>query len=213
MNNQIFRMVLSFILGVGCGSSGAGPKGGGGVAGQTSIGGGGAAGVMGSGGRGGAGLGSACQQVEALDRSCATDADCVAVVHTTSCCGAAVWLGLRSTEAQAFATLERTCDASYPACGCAAGPPTTDDGSIVMRGGAASASCQAGTCKTFATACGRPCEAGRSCLTCGAQDAGISVCSLRCTADTNCTEAAYPRCQSGLGSGICAPQSTACTGQ
>ena len=210
MNNQIFRMVLSFILGVGCGSSGAGPKGGGGVAGQTSIGGGGAAGVMGSGGRGGAGLGSACQQIEALDRSCVDDADCALVLHKINCCGAAVWIGVRAAELQPVAALENACDASYPFCGCASGPPTTDDGSALALGNPASVSCQGGTCKTFAPACGRPCGAGRSCLTCKAQDASVSVCSLRCSADTDCREAAYPQCQSEFGAGICAEANLAC---
>jgi hypothetical protein len=193
------------------GATATGGRGSGGAGGAAGTGGGGVAG-MGGGGRGGGGA-TACQQVGTLDRSCAKDTDCMAVVHTTNCCGAAVWLGLRSTEAQAFATLESTCDASYPACGCASGPPTTDDGSTVMRGGAVSASCQGSICKTFATACGQPCEAGRSCLTCGAQDAGVSVCSLRCSGDTSCTEAAYPRCQSGFGTGICAASNLPCAGQ
>lgn len=195
------------------GATATGGRGSGGAGGAAGKGGGGVAGQGGGGRGGGVGGGTACQQVGTLDRSCAKDGDCVAVVHTTSCCGAAVWLGLRATEAQPFATLESTCDASYPACGCASGLPTTDDGSAVMRGGAVSVSCQGGTCKTFATACGQPCEAGKSCLTCGAQDAGVSVCSLRCSADTNCTEAAYPRCQFGIGSGICATSNLACTGQ
>lgn len=208
--------------GVGPGSGGSaggsagtmatGGRGSGGAGGVAGKGGGGVAG-MGSGGRGGGGGATACQQVGTLDRSCTKDVDCVAVVHRINCCGAAVWLGLRSTEAQPFATLESTCDASYPACGCASGPPTTDDGSTVMYGGAVSASCQGGICKTFATACGQPCETGKSCLTCGAQDAGVSVCSLRCSADTSCTDSAYPRCQFGIGSGICAASNLACAGQ
>ena len=86
---------------LGCGSSlGGGPDGGGGAGGNA-----------------------ACQQIATLDHTCATDSDCVAVVHTTSCCGSASWLGLRATESQRFSTLESACDRSYPACGCAAGPP------------------------------------------------------------------------------------------
>ena len=194
------------------GGRGSGGRGGVASSGGSGVSGMGGGGRSGGGGNGGGGGNSACQQVGTLDSSCAKDTDCVAVVHTTNCCGAAVWLGLRSTEAQPFATLESSCDASYPACGCASGPPTTDDGSTVMRGGAVSASCQGGTCKTFATACGQPCEAGRSCLTCGAQDAGVSVCSLHCSADTNCTEPAYPGACSGP-SGICAASNLPCTGQ
>src|SRR5262245_56782819 len=70
---------------------------------------------------------AACQQISALDRSCTTTTDCIAVLHTTSCCGSQAWLGLRATEGQRFTMLEPACDATYPACGCAAGPPTTDD--------------------------------------------------------------------------------------
>jgi len=194
------------------GSAGAtaiGGRGSGGAGGVASLGGSGFAGI-GGGGRGGGAGSSACQQVETLDRSCAKDKDCVTVAHTTNCCGAGVWLGLRSTEAQAFATLESACDLSYPRCGCAAGAPTTDDGSAVWRESGASVSCQSGTCKTFATGCGQPCGPGRSCLTCGTGDAGVSVCSLQCSRDTSCTEAGYPTCQSGLGSGICAPANLSC---
>jgi hypothetical protein len=147
----------SLLTALGCGSTlGGGPDGGG----------------------GGAGGSTACQQIATLDQSCATDADCVAVLHTTSCCGSASWLGLRATESQRFSTLESACDRTYPACGCAAGPPTTDDGSALAFGGTAAVSCQAGVCRTFSGACGHPCEAGRSCLDCGSGTVP-SICSLR----------------------------------
>jgi hypothetical protein len=162
------------------------------------------------GGGGGTGGASACQQIAALDRTCTTDADCVAVLHTTSCCGSASWIGLHASETQRFRTLESACDATYPACGCASGEPTTDDGSTIAFGAstAAGVSCTGGVCKTFAAACGHACDTGRSCLTCGS----TSVCSLRCTADTSCTEAAYPKCMFGFGGGLCADAAQSCTG-
>ena len=167
---------------------------------------------MGGAGHGGGGGATACQQVDALDRSCTTNADCVAVAHTINCCGTGVWIGLRATEAQRFATLESACDASYPRCGCPLLAPTTDDGSTVNDADTVSVSCQGGACKTFAKACGQPCGAGRSCLTCGAPDAGVSVCSLRCTFDKDCNETAYPTCQFGSDRGICTASSLACSG-
>ena len=121
-------------------------------------------------------------------------------------------IGLRATEAQRFATLESACDASYPRCGCPLLAPTTDDGSTVNDADTVSVSCQGGACKTFAKACGQPCAAGRSCLTCGAPDAGVSVCSLRCTFDKDCKETAYPTCQFGSDRGICTASSLACSG-
>src|SRR6476659_10525183 len=78
---------------------------------------------------GGTGGSGACQAVLALDRSCATSADCVAVSHTTNCCGQEQVFGLRATEQAHFATLEAQCDPTYPACGCAAQQPFVDDGS------------------------------------------------------------------------------------
>jgi hypothetical protein len=151
---------------------------------------------------------SACQQIAALDQSCSKDADCIAVAHTTSCCGSASWMGLRTTESSRFASLESACDASYPRCGCAAGPPVTDDGSTVAFGATAAVSCQAGVCKTFSAACGQSCGSGQSCLTCGQ----VSVCSLRCTNDTACTASPYTKCTFGFSGGLCTDPGQACTG-
>src|SRR3954452_19467564 len=80
-------------------------------------------------GGGGAGGSGACQAVLALDRSCTSSADCVAVSHTTNCCGQEQVFGLRATEQARFTMLEAECDSTYPACGCAAQQPFVDDGS------------------------------------------------------------------------------------
>jgi hypothetical protein len=217
--------------GVAGSSGGAGISGVSGSSGIAGTGGGGA-GSSGHAGTGAAGTGaagtgasdggardappdaSACSLATMVDRSCSTDADCVAVTHTTSCCGSAVWMGIRSTEQQRFSTLETACDGSYPRCGCAAGPPQTDDGSIVNFGsGKAGVSCQGGICKTFSKACGHPCEAGRSCTTCMAPDAGAaSFCTLRCMNDMTCTEPGLTRCQFTFASGICVDPTKACGG-
>lgn len=186
-------------------------------------GGGAGSGGMSSGGAGGSGTGgtatvdaggaAACQEINTLDQSCLVDSDCLAVLHTTSCCGSSVWLGINKAGAQEFSTLETACDASYPRCGCASGVPTASDGSSIAFGTTAGVTCQGGLCKTYASACGHPCETGRSCITCGVADGGTSVCTLRCPDGTGCTEAAYSKCQSSMNGSICvSPDLTWCTG-
>jgi len=167
--------------------------------------------VAGSGcGAGGGASGNACAQVATINQSCTTDTDCVAVMHTTSCCGSEHWMGIRVSEQSRFASLESACDKTYPGCGCAAGPPDTDDGSIVELTATAGVSCQAGTCRTFAQACGQPCEAGRSCTTCTGDAGAASFCTLRCTQDTMCTEPGRTKCQFSFANGVCVDPSTAC---
>jgi hypothetical protein len=192
-------------------AGGQGTAGSGGTSGKAGAGGGGGAGTTGAGGHAGA---TACAQATMVDRSCTTDADCVAVTHTTNCCGSAIWMGIRSSEKSRFSTLETACDMSYPGCGCAAGPPVTDDGSVVPFGmTAAGVSCQAGTCKTFSKACGHPCEANRACTTCMSPDAGSkSFCTLKCMSDTSCTEPGLSRCQVFFAGGTCVDPTTACGG-
>jgi hypothetical protein len=155
---------------------------------------------------------AACQQVGTLDQSCIVDSDCLAVRHTTNCCGTSVWLGINKAGGQEFSTLESLCDASYPACGCATGSPTTSDGSSIPFGANAAVTCQGGVCKTYASACGHLCQTGRSCITCGQADAGVSFCSLRCPSGTGCTEAAYSKCISSFNGGVCVAPDLPCSG-
>ena len=154
---------------------------------------------------------NACSAVTALDHSCASDADCVAVHHATNCCGGLAWIGIRTSERQRFGTLEAQCVASYPACGCYDGRDSTDDGSRIPLAGSAAATCQAGVCKTYASACGRLCEAGSSCRTCTDATAGTmtSTCAVQCSNDSMC-DPSNPRCNIGFTSGLCAPASVSC---
>jgi hypothetical protein len=226
-------MLLVLLAASGCGSvtaqsdggtagaqGAAGSGTGGGMAGSGAAGsghagaGGGTAGAGGTSSDGGvkdAGV-SACMQATMFDHSCTVDADCVAVTHQVNCCGSAVWIGIRVADKQRYDAIETACDRSYPGCGCASGPPVTDDGSVVPFGAAAAGvTCQAGACKTFSKACGHPCDTGRSCTTCMAPDAGAkSVCSLRCMGDTSCTEPAYSKCQVSFSGGICVDPTRAC---
>src|SRR5262249_11046474 len=130
---------------------------GGGVSVGAGASGSGGSGAAASGTGGGAGGGKTdCERVEMLDRSCTATPDCIAVLHTTDCCGSASWIGIRSTDKARFTGLESVCDASYPGCGCASGAPTTDDGSSLGFGTTAGVICAAGVCSTFSPACGGP---------------------------------------------------------
>jgi len=102
--------------------------------------------------------GSAPLTFPTFDKTCATTADCFIALHTTSCCGSITALGLASTERDRFARDEAICDGQYPGCGCAAGPPTAEDGR---------------DCGTFDTSCvALRCTAGQ-CTTVAAVDGGV----------------------------------------
>jgi hypothetical protein len=198
---------LTLLALVGCGGATALGDGG-----QAGSGGGTAGGSAGAGGgKAGSGGASACAQATTIDRSCAVDGDCVAVTHTTNCCGTAIWIGIRASEKSRYDALESACDASYPRCGCAEGPPVTDDGSILPFGKMAGVACVAGTCKTFAQACGHACDTGHACATCMAPDAGAtSACSPQCTKDTDCTDPARSKCDVVFTTGVCVDPTMTC---
>jgi hypothetical protein len=182
------------------GAAGAAGSGGGG--GSTGAGGGG--GATGSGGGGGAsgaggagGATSPCQAVLALDRSCTTAADCFAGAHVTNCCGQMHFVGFRTSERTQFQTLEAQCDATYPACGCAAGQPTTDDGSRLRFDGQPGVTCLQGTCTTFVPDCGKPCATGTTCFSCSNHSSVFAACTTMCTGNTDCHDPSLPLCQNG----------------
>ena len=172
------RLQLFVFLGICAGACGSGSLGG----------------PDGGGGTGGSG---ACQAVLALDRSCTTSADCVAVSHTTNCCGQEQIFGLRATEQARFTTLEAQCDPTYPACGCAAQQPFVDDGSQVRFQGTAGVACVQGKCTTFVPECGAPCATGTTCFSCTNHGSMFAACTTTCTGSVDCHDAALPLCQSG----------------
>jgi hypothetical protein len=161
------------------------------------------AGACGSGSLGGpdgggdAGGSGGCQAVLTLDRSCTTSADCVAVSHTTNCCGQEQIFGLRATEEARFATLEAQCDPTYPPCGCAAQQPFVDDGSQIRFQGTAGVTCIDGKCTTFVPDCGQPCAAGTTCFSCTNHGSMFAACTTACTTNADCHAPALPTCESG----------------
>jgi hypothetical protein len=182
------------------GTGGVGTGGAGGSAGKGGTGGGGAggsAGKGGTGGTGGAGGASACQAVLALDRSCTTSEDCFAAVHQTNCCGQRSFIGIRTSAQAQYQELEAKCDATYPACGCAEGQPTTDDGSKIQFSATAGVACVQGLCTTFAKECGKPCASGTTCFSCSNHQLLFAACTTMCTGSTDCHDSSLPLCQFG----------------
>jgi hypothetical protein len=153
----------------------------------------------GGGGKGGAGDASAnpCQEVLALDRSCASAADCAPVFHTINCCGQAQAIGISASALQRFTTLETECDAMYPACGCAAQQPYADDGSRLRFDDTAGVACVGGVCTTFVKDCGGPCAGGTTCFSCANGPDRFAACTKACASSGECTDPTLPLCQSG----------------
>jgi len=83
-----------------------------------------------------------------FDRSCTTADDCVAVTHQTDCCGNTRVMGIAAPERSRFDAAEAICRSQYPACGCPAGPPRADDGTVGTFGETPDLTCDSGTCTT-----------------------------------------------------------------
>jgi len=168
-----------------------------GLAGTGGIGTGGTGGAAGKGGVGGVGGASPCQAVLALDRSCTTAADCFAAVHQTNCCGQRMFTGIRTSAQAQYQDLEPKCEATYPACGCAEGQPTTDDGSKIQFTATAGVTCVQGLCTTFAAECGKPCASGTTCFSCANHLTLFAACTTMCAGSTDCHDTTLPLCQLG----------------
>jgi hypothetical protein len=147
--------------------------------------------------------------VLALDRSCTTPADCFAGAHTTDCCGNGQFIGFRTSEQSRFQTLEAQCDATYPACGCPAGPPTADDGSRLRFSQQAGVTCLQGKCITFVPDCGQPCGAGTTCFSCVSKPTNFAACTTACTDSNECRDPALPLCQTGSSGNVSGKYCTA----
>ena len=185
----------------------AGRGGAGGEAGRGGAGRGGSGGSSGGGGAGGAT--SPCQAVLALDRSCTTPADCFAGAHTTDCCGNGQFVGFRVSEMARFQTLEAQCDATYPGCGCPAGPPTADDGSRLRFNQQAGVTCLQGKCTTFVPDCGQPCGSGTTCFSCANHATIFAACTTTCADTTACNDPTLPLCQTGASGNVSGKYCTA----
>jgi hypothetical protein len=70
------------------------------------------------------------------------------VFHTINCCGTHVALGISATDATRFDVAEALCDSMYPACGCASGITTAEDGGSSWNLLDFAAECAAGSCRS-----------------------------------------------------------------
>lgn len=82
-------------------------------------------------------------------RACTVDGDCAVVMHMIDCCGTFFAFGIAASETGRFTTDEAACSATYPACGCAAGPTMVEDGTALTGKSAAVARCAGGTCRAI----------------------------------------------------------------
>ncbi len=98
---------------------------------------------------------SPCAYIDTIDRTCATDADCLVRLHQTDCCGSSVMIGIATSALAAYNASEPACMASYPACGCPAMLPLTDSGETVTDTSAVLAACVSrgprNVCLTYVT--------------------------------------------------------------
>jgi len=86
----------------------------------------------------------------AFDRECTLASDCVIGTRAFDCCGTR-HMGIRPSEAQAFAASAAICNAQSAACDCALDPlqqTAADDGTTAAGGSVPRVDCVAGLCQT-----------------------------------------------------------------
>lgn len=103
--------------------------------------------VLGDGAGPTADLAVSCPNVfPVFDKSCSHEADCFIAFHMINCCGDLA-IGYNISAQSAFSAAEKTCEAMYPACGCAA-PTKAEDGRTQVQG-EIMVRCSTGTCNTY----------------------------------------------------------------
>ena len=137
--------------------------------------------------------------------------------HTSNCCGQVEFVGIRASEQTRYQALEAQCVVTYPACGCPAQQPLTDDGSRLRFDDVAGVACVQGTCTTFVPDCGAPCGAGTTCFSCADRAGVFAACTTTCAGSAACTDATRPLCQMGATGNVagmfCTPSEIACDAQ
>ena len=83
--------------------------------------------------------------VPPFDKSCQTETDCFAGVHTKDCCGSKIVLGYNALEMARFEAYEADCT-SRAVCRCAEGPPMLEGGQVTSDIEQRFAQCSSGQC-------------------------------------------------------------------
>lgn len=86
---------------------------------------------------------------------CSNDSDCMVGSHQTNCCGDTLMVGIAKSQAGDYGRCETAWEKTFPGCGCASGPPHTEDGKTIDFGTTPTVRCvdrtgSSGICKTFA---------------------------------------------------------------
>ena len=81
-------------------------------------------------------------------RACTTSTSCSFGLHQTDCCGTRKAIGFNHDQTMAFGIAEAAWEATCPACGCAEGPTTADDGSTCMPNVMPTVTCDNNVCTT-----------------------------------------------------------------
>ncbi len=86
--------------------------------------------------------------LNSLDKSCETEADCIAVLHTTDCCGSGMIMGINADAEATFRAAEMQC-APLPVCDCAPQDTALEDGTRIPYGEASYViACSGNTCQS-----------------------------------------------------------------
>jgi hypothetical protein len=83
-----------------------------------------------------------------LEKACAVASDCFVALHTVSCCGTQIAIGLDRTSETAFASAEMTCAGAFPGCECLQLPTMAEDGHTSAQG-TIEVRCNSGRCETY----------------------------------------------------------------
>jgi hypothetical protein len=74
-------------------------------------------------------------------KTCHADGDCTYFTHQTDCCGDTTLTGVSKSALAHVVTCETLWDKHFPACGCAEGPPKTEDGKTTTFGAMPTVKC------------------------------------------------------------------------
>jgi hypothetical protein len=83
-----------------------------------------------------------------FDRGCTGNDTCGQGLHQINCCGTKQAIGFNHAQTTAFDAAESAWEMTCPACGCAEGPTTDDEGKTCDPGKMPTVSCDNGECHT-----------------------------------------------------------------